>query len=126
MKRQIKRPIALIHEIRSKIPPRGSYVVDLQEGDTKQDVSYPVSRKSRRKARVERRHEIAPTICERANQKDEIQFMKAMDQYKRDKRRPFPTWSEAMEVLVASGYRRVAAPTPLPGLPTAVPPKGKT
>jgi hypothetical protein len=41
--------------------------------------------------------------------------MKAMDQYKRDNRRPFPTWSEVLEVLFALGYRKVAQPSALPG-----------
>ena len=52
--------------------------------------------------------------------------MKAMDQYKRDNRRPFPTWSEVLEVLRALGYRKVADPSPLPGYQAAVglPPKG--
>ena len=45
--------------------------------------------------------------------------MKAMDQYKRDNRRPFPTWSEVLEVLRALGYRKVAEPTALPGLSPA-------
>jgi hypothetical protein len=39
-----------------------------------------------------------------------------MDQYKRANRRPFPTWSEVLEVLRALGYRKVEAPTALPGL----------
>jgi hypothetical protein len=48
-----------------------------------------------------------------------VHFEKAMDQYKRDNRRPFPTWSETLEVLIALGYRKVAEPTALPVLPTA-------
>jgi len=64
----------------------------------------------------ERRRQIDPTTCEREYTDDEIEFMKAMDQYKRDNRRPFPTWSEVLEVLFALGYRKVAPPGPLPGL----------
>jgi hypothetical protein len=64
----------------------------------------------------ERRRQIDPTTCEREYTDEEIEFMKAMDQYKRDNRRPFPTWSEVLEVLYALGYRKVAAPGPLPGL----------
>jgi hypothetical protein len=64
----------------------------------------------------ERRRQIDPTTCERDYTEEEIIFMKAMDQYKRDNRRPFPTWSEVLEVLHALGYRRVAEPTALPGL----------
>jgi hypothetical protein len=72
----------------------------------------------------ERRRQIDPTTCERDYTDEEIAFMKAMDQYKRDNRRPFPTWSEVLEVLLALGYRKVAEPTKLPGLCTHTPPKG--
>ena len=75
----------------------------------------------------ERRRQVDPTTCERDYTDDEIIFMKAMDQYKRDNRRPFPTWSEVLEVLTALGYRRVAQATALPGLQKSggeVPPKG--
>ena len=67
----------------------------------------------------ERRRQVDPTTCERDYSDDEISFMKAMDQYKRDNRRPFPTWSEVLEVLRALGYRKVADPTPIPGSPEA-------
>ena len=63
----------------------------------------------------ERRRLIDPTTCERDYSDDETEFMKAMDRYKRDNRRPFPTWSEVLEVLRSLGYRRVAEPTALPG-----------
>src|SRR5205085_11033911 len=76
----------------------------------------------------ERRRQVDPTTCERDYTDDEIIFMKAMDQYKRDNRRPFPTWSEVLEVLHALGYRKVAEPTARPGYAAAnaaaVPPKG--
>ncbi len=74
----------------------------------------------------ERRRQVDPTTCERDYNDDEIMFMKAMDQYKRDNRRPFPTWSEVLEVLRALGYRKVAEPTALPGntRPVDLPPKG--
>ncbi len=63
----------------------------------------------------ERRRLIDPTTCERDYNDDETEFMKAMDRYKRENRRPFPTWSEVLEVLHSLGYRRVAEPTALPG-----------
>ncbi len=74
----------------------------------------------------ERRRQVDPTTCERDYTDDEIEFMKAMDQYKRANRRPFPTWSEVLEVLAALGYRRVAPATALPGIQKGgdVPPKG--
>ena len=63
----------------------------------------------------ERRRLIDPTTCERDYSDEETIFMKAMDRYKRDNRRPFPTWSEVLEVLRALGYRKVAEPTEMPG-----------
>jgi hypothetical protein len=74
----------------------------------------------------ERRRQVDPTTCERDYNDEEIVFMKSMDNYKRDNRRPFPTWSEVLEVLRALGYRKVADATALPGntRPIDVPPKG--
>ena len=79
-----------------------------------------------RRDQPERRRQVDPTTCERDYNTDEIEFMRAMDQYKRDNRRPFPTWSEVLEVLLALGYRRVAEMSALPGntKPIDVPPKG--
>src|SRR5262245_37516475 len=71
----------------------------------------------RKRNQVERRRQVDPTTCERDYNDDEIAFMKAMDQYKRANRRPFPTWSEVLEVLYALGYRKVEEPTTMPGLP---------
>jgi hypothetical protein len=77
-----------------------------------------------RRDQGERRRQIDPTTCERDYSDEEIDFMKAMDQYKRENRRPFPTWSEVLEVLRALGYRRVAEPSIMPGLSTTLPPTG--
>jgi hypothetical protein len=63
----------------------------------------------------ERRRLIDPTTCERDYSDEETDFMKAMDRYKRENRRPFPTWSEVLEVMRALGYRRVEEPSVLPG-----------
>jgi hypothetical protein len=45
---------------------------------------------------------------------DEVQFLTAMDRYKRENRRPYPTWREVLAVLVSLGYRKSeeAAPPP--------------
>lgn len=59
----------------------------------------------------ERRRQIDPTTCEREYNNEEMEFMKAIEDYKRDFRRPFPTWSEILEVIKALGYRRVAEST---------------
>ncbi|MFO1040573.1 MAG: hypothetical protein U0941_02255 [Planctomycetaceae bacterium] len=55
---------------------------------------------------VERRRLIDPTTCERDYSGDEIEFMKAMDDYKRQSGRNFPTWSEVLEVVRSLGYTK--------------------
>ncbi len=37
---------------------------------------------------------------------DEIEFIKAMDEYKRTRNRPFPTLCEHLQVLKSLGYRK--------------------
>ena len=56
--------------------------------------------------KVERRRQIDPTTCERDYTNDEIEFMRAMDDYKRKAGRQFPTWSEVLEVIKSMGYKR--------------------
>src|SRR5262245_46950592 len=91
----------------------------------KRNIPVAVERRSGkdRRQQGERRRQIDPTTCERDYNDEEIVFMKAMDQYKRDNRRPFPTWSEVLEVLHALGYRKVAEPSAMPGLSPRPPPK---
>jgi hypothetical protein len=54
--------------------------------------------------KVERRRLIDPTTCERDYSGEEIEFMRAMDEYKRKSGRMFPTWSEVLEVVRGLGY----------------------
>jgi hypothetical protein len=35
-----------------------------------------------------------------------LDFIRALDDFKRSKNRPFPTWSEVLEVVKGLGYRR--------------------
>ena len=60
--------------------------------------------KLERREKVNRRRQIDPTTCERDYSDDEIQFMNAMDNYKRASGRMFPTCSEVLEVLRTLGY----------------------
>src|SRR5262245_33255746 len=100
--------------------PEDLVVTDRRDGGDRRKRNIPVAVDRRsgkdRRQQGERRRQIDPTTCERDYNDEEIAFMKAMDQYKRDNRRPFPTWSEVLEVLHALGYRKVAEPGPLPGL----------
>ncbi len=44
---------------------------------------------------------------------EQFQFLMAIDEYKKTNTRPFPTWTEVLEVIKALGYRKVAEPQPL-------------
>jgi uncharacterized coiled-coil DUF342 family protein len=48
----------------------------------------------------------APSARKPDRAAEEIAFMEAMARYKQENRRPFPTWSEVLEVLHSLGYRK--------------------
>ena len=106
--------------------PPSDLVTDRRGGDRrnrpdrrKREIPVAMERRtgSERRYQGERRRQVDPTTCERDYNDDEILFMKAMDQYKRANRRPFPTWSEVLEVLHSLGYRKTEKATAMPGLP---------
>ncbi len=56
---------------------------------------------------------------------EQLDFIRAIDEYKRANSRPFPSWTEVLDIVLYLGYRRVAPvgefrltkprQTPLPG-----------
>ncbi len=76
-------------------------------------VSDPSKIPSADRRKSNRRRQIDPTTCEREYSEGEVEFMQAMDEYKRRSGRMFPTCSEILEVLMKLGYRKVADPQPL-------------
>jgi hypothetical protein len=50
-----------------------------------------------------RRRFVDPTTCERDYTQAELEFMLAMNEYKKKSGRMFPTWSEVLEVLQSLG-----------------------
>ena len=88
-----------------------------QSSDRRKDEA-PVA-KERRK--TQRRRQIDPTTCEREYKDNEIEFMHALDEYKRKSGRMFPTCSEILEVLEGLGYRKVENPAPIVAIDTTGP-----
>lgn len=81
-----------------------------RRGKERRQQNVPVA-VERRKA--PRRRQIDPTTCERDYTQDEIEFMHALDEYKRKSGRMFPTCSEILEVIRDLGYvKPVAAEAP--------------
>ena len=57
--------------------------------------------------------------AEDGNMTDEqFAFLMAVDQYKRQNQRPFPTWTEVLEIVKALGYRKVEQPISIDQLKT--------
>ncbi|RLS75553.1 MAG: hypothetical protein DWI03_11435 [Planctomycetota bacterium] len=71
----------------------------------RQNVAAP-TRAARSQAR---RRMIDPTTCERDYLPEELEFMQALERYKRSSGRMFPTCSEVLEVLRSLGYQRVTS-----------------
>lgn len=73
----------------------------------------PVERRTlERRTKVSRRRQIDPTTCERDYSIEEIEFMRALDDYKRRSGRMFPTCSEILEVVRELGYCKPGEPQP--------------
>ncbi len=90
---------------------------DRRKPDDRRKASAPVDVERRtgpRREKVSRRRQIDPTTCERDYTDAEVEFMGALDQYKRKNGRMFPTCSEILEVIRDLGYvKAMAAPVML-------------
>jgi hypothetical protein len=81
------------------------------KSDDRRKESVPVvveRRKLERREKVSRRRQIDPTTCERDYTPSEVEFMNAMNDYKRRSGRMFPTCSEILEVVQSLGYVKTA------------------
>lgn len=77
-----------------------------QDRRTKQVPVAVERRKLERRVKVNRRRQIDPTTCERDYTGEELEFMGALDEYKRTSGRMFPTCSEILEVFRKLGYEK--------------------
>jgi hypothetical protein len=75
----------------------------IEEAAATQPVEAPKAKLERRE-KVNRRRQIDPTTCERDYSDSEVEFMNALDAYKRRSGRMFPTCSEVLEVIRDMGY----------------------
>lgn len=62
----------------------------------------------RRRGPGRRRGDIRRSAEEGEMTEELLQFVMAIDEYKRVNERPFPSWSEVFEIIKHLGYRRVA------------------
>lgn len=64
----------------------------------------------RRRGPGRRRSDARKSAEEGQMDDEQFDFLMAIDEYKRKNARPFPTWTEVLEVIKALGYRKVAEP----------------
>ena len=62
----------------------------------------------RRRGPGRRRSEDRRTAEEGEMNEDQLEFILAINEYKKVNRRPFPTWTEVLDIAKALGYRKVA------------------
>ena len=87
---------------------------DRRDGDRRQGKQpVPVERRGEeRRVKVQRRRQIDPTTCERDYTTEEVEFMNALEQYKRVNGRMFPTCSEVLEVVRRPSDAKANSGTP--------------
>ena len=111
-------PVAKTKKLATKVTiDRRKPSKDRRESNDRRQQEVPVAverRQLERRAKVARRRQIDPTTCERDYTHEEVEFMHALDAYKRTSGRMFPTCSEVLEVLKGLGYQRVGAAVPPP------------
>lgn len=73
---------------------------------TNQKASEKALRGAQKRREAGRRKRIDPTTCDREYTLAEVEFMNAMQQYKIQSGRLYPTWTEVLEVLESLGYTR--------------------
>jgi hypothetical protein len=91
----------------SGIVPVNHYKVDQDQSEWLNQQAIAKATKAANARQVSgRRRFIDPTTCERDYSLDELEFMKAVDQYKKTSGRPFPTLCELLEVVRSLGYQK--------------------
>jgi hypothetical protein len=51
---------------------------------------------------------LSSPVFDGAYTKDQLEFLAAIQKYKIERRRPFPNWTEVLDVLLSLGYRKPA------------------
>jgi hypothetical protein len=67
----------------------------------------------RRRGPGKRRSDDRKSAEEGQMSEEQFNFLMAIEQYKQYNSRPFPTWTEVLDVIQAIGYRKVAEPQSL-------------
>jgi hypothetical protein len=92
--------------------PASSEIPDTEDKRTSEERRQtPIDRRSgleRRRGPGRRRSDSRRSAEEGELNDEQFEFVLAMDEYKRANKRPFPSWTEVLEVIKYLGYRKVA------------------
>ena len=91
----------------------GTHVEKRSFSDRRDDVVERRLGLNRRRGPGHRRTEERRSAEEGEMTPEQFDFLMAIDRYKKENQRPFPTWTEVLEVITALGYRKVAEPQDL-------------
>src|SRR5262249_61635698 len=89
---------------------RRTSVVGRATGPERRDAAAPASKFDRRRGPARRRTDYRRDAEEGHMNEEQLEFIKAVDEYKRVNNRPFPTWTEVLDLVLYLGYRKVAPP----------------
>ncbi|MBN1556359.1 MAG: hypothetical protein JXA11_16585 [Phycisphaerae bacterium] len=64
----------------------------------------------RRRGPGRRRSDTRRSAEEGEMNEEQFAFIQAVNEYKRVNGKPFPTWTEVLDIVLAMGYRKVAEP----------------
>ncbi len=79
-----------------------------EENDRRKTVTDRRCGLERRRGPGRRRSESRRSAEEGELNEEQFEFVMAIDEYKRKNKRPFPSWTEVLEVVKYLGYRKVA------------------
>ena len=117
-KKKAEKPAAKSTKTKSRSKKSGAgdeeVTVDRRRDNRREEAAEAVPAKKaapklERREKVNRRRQIDPTTCERDYSDAEVEFMNALDEYKRKSGRMFPTCSEVLEVIRDLGYVQLTA-----------------
>lgn len=91
-------------------PDRRASVVDRRTGIDRRTGERCITLDRRRGPGI-RRTEDRRSAEEGEMTQEQLEFIQAVNEYKQVNSRPFPTWTEVLDIIRAMGYRKVAEPT---------------
>ncbi|RMF75243.1 MAG: hypothetical protein D6744_13705 [Planctomycetota bacterium] len=97
-----------VEEDRRTHDRRSSGELDRRSGVDRRGAKSEVSKLDRRRGPGRRRTDYRRDAEEGHMNEEQLEFIKAVDEYKRVNGRPFPTLTEVLDILLYLGYRKVA------------------